>query len=359
MSDPLELLRPDLRGYAGYRSARSEARAGEIWLNANESSGANASDEDGLLRRYPEPQPGASGEALSALYGAEPSRLMIGRGSDEAIDLLVRAVGAAGRDAVLVARPSFGMYAACARLQGARLLEVDLRSDGNEFRVDLDAVRIAALDGGATLVFLASPGNPLGEPISPDEAVALANALAGRALVVIDEAYVEFAGSASVVGALGRAGNLAVLRTLSKAHALAAARVGCLLADARVIAALRRLQAPYPLPVPSARAALRCLAPASLARTRASVLATIEERERVRAALAGCAGVRRIHASRANFLLVEFADADDALSRLGAAGVVVRDLRAMPGLDTALRITIGTPAQNDRMLATLRATVAA
>lgn len=359
MNDPLELLRPDLRGFTGYRSARSDSLHGDAWLNANESPNRSAADADGRLRRYPDPQPAALVAALASLYGCNPSQLLLGRGSDEAIDLLVRAFCRPGTDAVVVTQPSFGMYAVCARIQGARVLEVPLREQDGDLRVDLAALAEAALDGGARLVFLAAPGNPAGGCPPREALMALARQLAGRALLVLDEAYVEFADAASLAPRLADCPNLAILRTLSKAHALAAARIGCLLADPRVVAALRCLQAPYPIPEPGLRCALRALGPDALAATRASVIAVRREREHLRDALAACPGVVRVYPSQANFLLVRFADAGAAWQRLLAAGVVVRDLRALPQLGDALRITVGTPAENRRVLAALRARVAA
>lgn len=352
--DVLDLLRDDLRDFAGYRSARSETATGTIWLNANEAARTNAADIDGSLRRYPQPQPERLRAALAALYGCAPERLLIGRGSDEAIDLLVRAFCRPGIDAVLVTPPVFGMYAVGARLQGARLLEVPLREDGNDFVVDLDEVARVALAQAAKLVFLCSPGNPAGGVLSADAVLDLARRLSGHALVVVDEAYIEFSDTLSLVPRAAAQSNVVVLRTLSKAHALAAARIGCAIADARVIEALRRCQAPYPVPEPCAAQALAALTPQALSATQAAVDEVRNERRRVAALLAGSQDVRRVYPSQANFLLVRFADAGAAFERLLAAGVVVRDMRAMPQLGDALRITLGTPQQNDAWLAALR-----
>ncbi|HZF97668.1 MAG TPA: aminotransferase class I/II-fold pyridoxal phosphate-dependent enzyme, partial [Pseudoxanthomonas sp.] len=139
MNPVLDLVREDLRDFAGYRSARSEILRGDIWLNANESAWANPADPSEGSRRYPEPQPAALRERLSRLYGCAPDELLIGRGSDEAIDLLVRALCVAGRDAVLVTPPVFGMYAVCARMQNAALIEVPLVERAQGFCVDFDA----------------------------------------------------------------------------------------------------------------------------------------------------------------------------------------------------------------------------
>lgn len=353
------LLREDLRGFPGYRSARSEemdlVQADDpVWLNANESPWPNAIDGDGSLRRYPEPQPTQLRAALADLYACTPQQLLIGRGSDEAIDLLVRAFCAPARDAVLVTPPVFGMYAVCARLQGARLLEVPLLDRGQDFEVDFEAVARIASEQGVKLVFLCSPGNPAGAVLPVGAVLALARALAGRAIVVVDEAYIEFADAPSLVPCIDRQPNLAVLRTLSKAHALAAARVGCVIADPEIIAALRRCQAPYPVPVPCLRPALRALTAEVREQTENGVRTVRCERERLHAALVSVPGVRRVYPSQANFLLVRFDDAQTAFQGLLAAGIVVRDMRALPGLGDALRISIGNVEQNRRVLAALQ-----
>lgn len=353
-TDPLLLLREDLRDFAGYRSARSERVQGTVWLNANEAGEASAADASGALRRYPEPQPDVLVDALARLYGCDRAQLLVGRGSDEAIDLLVRAFCVPVRDAVLVAPPVFGMYAVCARLQGARVVEVPLRNDGDDFRTDLDAMAEAALAFDVKLVFLCSPGNPAGGVAPRDDVLALARRLAGRALVVVDEAYIEYADTASLVNEVASLRNLVVLRTLSKAHALAGARIGCAIGDPDVIAALRRCQAPYPIPATSAAAATHALSRAVLAATQARIADTLAERATLRASLSALPGIRRVYPSQTNFLLVRFDDAASALRRLGAAGIVVRDMRAMPQLQDALRITIGTREENARVLAALQ-----
>lgn len=353
MSDVLDLVRADLRDFAGYRSARSETWHGDVWLNANESPWPATADPEAGCQRYPEPQPRALREALAALYACTPGQLLVGRGSDEAIDLLVRALCVSGRDAVLVTPPVFGMYAVSARLQDAPLLEVPLLDQGDAFAPDFEAIATVAETGDARLVFLCSPANPTGAALALADIAQLLRRLQGRALVVVDEAYAEYAATPSATTLLADHPNLAVLRTLSKAHALAAARIGCVIADASLIAVLRACQAPYPVPAPCAALALAALTPAALAATRRRIEVTLGERDRMHASLTGMPGVRRVYASDGNFLLVRFDDAEAALRSLLDAGVVVRDQRAAPGLQDALRITIGAPEENDRVLAAL------
>ncbi len=353
-ANPLALVREDLRDFGGYRSARSDRLQGDVWLNANESPWPNLSDREGTLRRYPDPQPQALREALSALYGCAPAQLLAGRGSDEGIDLLVRAVCRPGGDAIVVTTPTFGMYAVSARLHGTRVADVPLREVDGEWRCDFAGVGAAALAQGARLVFLCSPGNPTGALLPSGDISALAQALEGRALVVVDEAYIEFADAPSAVRLIASQPNIVVLRTLSKAHALAAARIGSVIADAGLIEVLRRCQAPYPLPSACTDEALRSLGRDAALQTRTRIATVRSEREALAAALAAIPGVKRAYASRANFVLARFDETQAAFDRLLAAGVVVRDMRALPGLDDALRISIGTPEQNATVLAILR-----
>lgn len=355
MSDVLNLVRADLAGFGGYSSARTAKLAGDVWLNANEAAWANPGDADGSCRRYPEPQPAALVAALADLYGAQPEQVLVGRGSDEAIDLLVRTLCEPGRDGVLFTPPVFGMYAVSARLQGARAIEVPLVDTADGLLPDIDAVIAAAIDSNAKLVFLCSPSNPGGRSVPLADVERVASVLAGRALVVVDEAYGEFADAPSAVGLMHEHANIAVLRTLSKAHGLAAARIGTLVADADLVALLRKVQAPYPIPAPCSALALAGLTPQARQLTGQRVQHIRAERRRLQDALAGLPIVRRVYASDANFVLVRFADARGAFQALLAAGIVVRDQRAAPQLDDALRITLGTPEQNDRVIATLRA----
>jgi len=345
----LDLARAEIRALQPYSSARMEASGGELLLNANESAWAPTGDNGTGCNRYPEPQPTALVDALARLYGVRREQLLMGRGSDEAIDLLVRAFCRAGRDAILVQPPTFGMYAVCARIQDAAVVEVPLRRD---FTLDVDAV-LAALTPAVKLVFVCTPNNPAGSVVPRADIERLVRALDGRALLVVDEAYVEFADEGSVTDLLDRYDNLAVLRTLSKAWALAGARIGCLLAHPEVIALLRRIMPPYPLPLPSVDAALLALSGWGQANALAHIGVVRAERARMRASLTGLPGVRGVLPSQANFLTVRFDDAGAAYSRLFDAGIVVRDVRRYPGLDDALRITIGAPAENERVLAAL------
>jgi histidinol-phosphate aminotransferase len=343
------LARSELLELAGYSSARMEAGHDGILLNANESPWPQ--DSRSPLNRYPDPQPPRLRELLAGLYGVDRSRLLVGRGSDEMIDLLVRAFCRAGQDAILVQPPTFGMYAACAAVQGAKVRSVPLALDQG-LLPDFPAL-LAATDAAVKLVFVCAPNNPTGGQPARAAVLALADALRGRALVVVDEAYVEFADGASLATEAGARANLVVLRTLSKAHALAGARVGCLVAAPDIVGLLRRIMSPYPLPTPCVQAAETALSPAALERTRERIATLRRERERLRWRLARVADVREILPSQANFLAVRFDDAGARLRQLLSRGIIVRDVRQHRGMEDALRISVGSPDENAALLAAL------
>ena len=345
----LELARAEIRALVPYSSARMEAGADGLLLNANESAWAPYGDAGRDCQRYPDPQPGALIDELAALYGVRREQVLAGRGSDEPIDLLVRAFCRAGEDAILIQPPTFGMYAVCARVQHAAVIEVPLRAD---FSVDVDAV-LEAMTPAVKLVFVCAPNNPSGAGVAMEAIERLAQGLAGRALLVVDEAYVEFGRGPSAAKLLDRYENLAVLRTLSKAWALAGARIGCLLAHPEVVALLKRILPPYPLPTPCVAAALQALSPIGQEQARRRIAQVKTERVRLAAALRSAPGVREVLPSQANFLAMRFHDPAGAVQRLANAGIIVRDVRRHANLADALRVTLGTPEQNDRVLAAL------
>lgn len=355
----LDLVRADLRGFGGYGSARKTGLTGRIWLNANESPWPSPVDPGLGLNRYPEPQPAALRARLAALYGVAPEALLMTRGSDEGIDLLTRALCRAEREAVLVTPPVFGMYAVSARVQGAPLVEVPLVDEGGVFRFDVEAVlravELSVAKAPVKLIHACSPANPTGSALPLAAIERLLAGLAGRAVLVVDEAYAEYSTQPSAIALLGRFTNLVVLRTLSKAYALAGARLGITLADPALVRVLSAIAPPYPLAAPAVALALEAVSPAAADEAKRRAGRIVAERERVAAALAALPAVRRVYASDANYLLVRFADAEAAFRALLAAGVVVRDQRAQPGLHDALRLTIGSPEENEALLAALAA----
>jgi histidinol-phosphate aminotransferase len=305
------------------------------------------------LRWYPAPYPLAIEAQLAQLYGVSPAHVLATRGSDEAIDLLVRAFCAAGRDAIVTFPPTFGMYAIAANVQGAAVLPVETRAETG-FALDIDRLEgvLAAQAGGAPkvkLVFACSPNNPTGNLI-PCETLERLLRRCADALVVIDEAYLEFAETPSFARRLEVYDNLVVLRTLSKAWGLAGARCGVAIAHPCILDVLRRIRLPYAL-TSSTLAAVTALTagePPSIATRLAHVRA---ERARVAAALTRSPWVKRVWPSDANFVLVECTDAPGAVARAAQAQILVRSFHDTPALRHHVRVSIGSPSDNDKLLA--------
>ena len=343
----MALARPEIVALKPYEHAAWDPALER--LHANEFPWRSPADRsEAGLNRYPEPQPRPLIERLAKLYAVPGECVLAARGSDEAIDLLTRAFCRAGRDAVLVCPPTFGMYSVSARIQGAAVLEAPLRA-GDGFTLDEGAV-LERCGPEVKLVFLCSPNNPTGNLLDEQALGRLGRALMGRALLVVDEAYVEFADRPSLARSVGEQPNLAVLRTLSKAYGLAGARCGALIAAPEVVALLRKIIPPYAIAQPTLEAVLERLGPRALAPARAELALLLRERERMTAALGALPRVRRVWPSAANFLLVELEDAGAALERGRRTGLLVRDARGYPGLGEAVRVTVGTPEQNGRLL---------
>jgi histidinol-phosphate aminotransferase len=345
----LDLARAEIRALSPYVPAPLPQDRDAVLLNANESAWPPPGDDGLDCHRYPSPQPAALLAVLSELYGVDRRHVLITRGSDEAIDLLVRVFCRAGKDAIAIQPPTFGMYAMSARIQGAGIVTAPLRAD---FTLDVDAV-LGAMTDAVKIVFVCAPNNPSGQAVDVADIGRLAMALRTHALLVIDEAYVEFADAPSATSLLASHEHVVVLRTLSKAWALAGARLGCVLAQPPVVALLRKVLPPYPLPRPCVELALRALSPAGREQTGARIALVCSERDRMRQALAALPAVRAVVPSQTNFLTVRFADIEDARRRLHGSRIMVRDFADDDSLCDALRITIGMPAENDRVLAAL------
>jgi histidinol-phosphate aminotransferase len=343
------LARPEILALEPYSHAAWDPTLER--LHANENPWRSPVDGSGAgLNRYPEPHPLALEARLAALYGVEASSLIAGRGSDEGIDLLCRAFLAAGRDAALICPPTFGMYAVAARIQGARVVEVPLRS--RDWSLDPGAV-LAAVTPEVKLVFLCSPGNPTGRALDTGAIEAVLRGLATRALVVVDEAYAEFSAALSFASRLGEFPNLVVLRTLSKAYALAGARCGALIAAEPIVSLLRRIIPPYSMPTPSIEAVLAALGETPLAEARARIARLLLERTRLATGLASSPWVRRVCPSDANFLYVECTEAATVLQRATGAGLLIRDFSRGTRTSGGVRVTVGSPTQNDRLIEAL------
>jgi len=346
MSPVLALARPDILELQPYQHAAWDPSHER--MHANEMPWRALGDNTAAgLNRYPEPQPRALVERMARLYGVPASQVLVGRGSDEAIDLLVRAFCRAGADSVVTCPPTFGFYKVAARIQGASVVEVPLR--GEDFRLDARGV----IDAGsrAKIVFLCSPNNPTGNLLDESDIVGICRALADRALVCLDEAYLEFSGRASLASRLGEMPNLVILRTLSKAYALAGARCGTLVASEEIVGLLKRIIPPYAIPSSTVEEVLQLTGSPQRALSAERIRTILAERERMRLRLAAMPSVLQVFHSDANFLLVRCRDAQSTLEAGKSAGLLVRDFSNAPQLEGCLRISVGTPEQNERLLA--------
>jgi histidinol-phosphate aminotransferase/imidazoleglycerol-phosphate dehydratase/histidinol-phosphatase len=294
------------------------------------------------VNRYPEPQPTALRQRLADLYGCRPEQLWATRGSDDAIDLLIRTFCVPGVDSIAIVEPTFSAYAQFARVQGTKVIAARLTDD---LVFDPEAVIAACAGAGPKLLFLCTPNNPTGTPVAPSDVLAIAAALPDT-LVVADEAYIEFAETPSLVPVVG--GNLIVLRTLSKAYGLAGARVGCLIADPEIIELTSRASPPYPLPSLSITATLDALAAERMPLHAERISRLKADRDALAIRLRAVPEIQSIRTG-GNFLFLEVADPAALAQRLAAAGIRLRFRpNAAPG---GVRVTVGTEAENAAMVA--------
>ena len=242
---------------------------------------------------------------MAQLYGVRARQVLVGRGSDEAIDLLVRAFCRAGQDNVVITPPTFGFYKVAAKIQGAGVARGSAAARWLRARCRCGHRRRPR----ARIVFLCSPNNPTGNLLDEAAMLRVCRELAAQALVVVDEAYVEFCGRASLAARLAEFPNLVILRTLSKAYALAGARLGTLIASEEIVGLLRRIIPPYAIPASTVEEVLALTAAPQRASSAARIRTLLEERSRMQERLERCANVARVFPSDANFLLVECRDA--------------------------------------------------
>ncbi len=348
--DPRSLARPwllDVVPYTGEREAHGQD--GLTLLDMNENPNGDGDGNTGL-NRYPGPEVRALYARMARLYGRPENHLMISPGSDEAIGMLIRAFCTPGEHSILVNPPTFGMYALSAKVNGVAAKSVPMLADA---KLDWTALSDAAeQDANARIIFLCTPQNPCGTAVPHDEILAFAKRHADR-IIVVDEAYQEFADGPSLIDEpAGSLPNVVVLRTLSKAYALAGARIGCMIGEPGLVAIVKALQSPYPLPTPSVKAALAALSPAGVAQSKRQITELKEERDRLAAALSQHDDIETVFESQANFLFVTMRQADAwHQTLLNDFGILVRNqTKALPG---GLRISVGTPRENDLLLQAL------
>ena len=343
------LARPEVLTLEPFDIAANNALAlpDAIRLDANENpfsplvEGALAAGAN----RYPEPQPARLKAAMAALYGVQPENLVVTRGADDAIEILIRAYCRPGEDSVALCTPSFSAYAHFVRLQGARLIEVPLTTD---FDFDPEAF-IAAVgsEPSLKLAFICTPNNPTGNEVDPASILRVADALPDT-IIVADEAYLEFSNTPSLAAECIERPNLVVLKTLSKAMGLAGARVGCAIGDPETIAMAARALPPYPLPTMSVDAALAALSPSRRTVHQERIQRIKAERDRLARKIVRSPLVKSVRSGGGNFLFLQVENAEELSAKLRRLGIRVRFRpNVAPG---GVRVTVGTEQENDLLL---------
>lgn len=352
----LALARPEIRSLAPYRHAPWDPAYER--LHANENPWRNPADTSiAGLNRYPEPHPLALESRLAELYGVPPQCLIAGRGSDEAIDLLVRVFCAAGHDAILQCPPTFGMYSVAAGVQGAAVVDVPLLRDAG-YSLDLPGIIAAARNTSGSrvkLVFLCAPNNPTGNDVPLAHVEFLLRELEGQAIVVVDEAYVEFSGRESLAARLGEFPHLVVLRTLSKAYGLAGVRCGVAISHPDLVGLLRRAIPPYAIPEPCIEAILAVLGPAGMTMADHTQRQLLAMRPAMLTALAAAPTVTKVWPSATNFIMLDSTDPAAIMVKAREVRLLLRDFSNGTRTPGAVRISLGTPEQNMRLLRALGA----
>ena len=332
------LVRDNIRTLCPYSTARDEYQGPlGVFLDANESPYPTG------YNRYPDPHQKALKEQLSAIKGLPAENIFLGNGSDEAIDLLFRVFCEPGRDNAVAISPSYGMYAVAAAINDVTVRSVPL---GEDFSLPARAL-LDACDARTKLLFLCSPNNPSGNAFAPTELEALVRNFPG--IVVLDEAYADFSAKGSLRAKVLEYPNLVILQTLSKAYGLAGLRLGMAFADEYVIRLMSMVKYPYNINQATQELVSKVLAEP----IGQKVAETVAQRARVAAALSAFRFVRRVYPSDANFLLVQVDDADALYAHLLADGIIVRNRSRVPLCAGCLRITIGLPSENDKLLQSL------
>jgi histidinol-phosphate aminotransferase len=331
--DLLSLVRPNIWALKPYSSARDEFTGGEgIFLDANENP-------FGKKNRYPDPHQRELKRALAAFRDIPADQIFIGNGSDEVIDLVYRIFCEPGKDRVILCPPTYGMYEVSANIHNVEVIEVPLTAD---FELQIDKI----LQQRARCIFVCSPNNPSGNSLQGVER--LLEEFGG--IVVVDEAYIDFSSGRSFIEQLPRYPNLIVMQTFSKAWALASARVGIAYAGKEIIALMDKTKPPYNVSAFNQQEALKALSKPEKYAYRVKVI--LEQRALLEKELEKISVVQRVYPSDANFLLVEVDDANALYRYLVESSVIVRNRHSV--VHNCLRITVGTPNENQQLLTAIR-----
>ena len=338
------LLRENIKKLVPYSSARDEFKGeAKIFLDANENSFGSPLTK--WYNRYPDPLQWKVKEKLSEIKGIPSSNIFLGNGSDECIDVLQRAFCEPGIDNIIICPPTYGMYEVSANINNVAIKKVPLTP---AFQLNLPAIE-EAIDDNTKMIFLCSPNNPTANSLIREDIEMILNNYFG--VVVIDEAYINFSRYRSFTQELSDYPNLVVMQTLSKAWGLAALRVGISFASEEIIAIMNKIKPPYNINQASQDLALQALG--ELEQVNTMIMEIVNERKRLEQQLQQIKLVKQVYPSDANFLLVKVTNARGIYQYLLDKAIVVRDRSKVELCEGCLRITVGTPAENESLLAAL------
>lgn len=339
-----QLIRKNIQALKPYSSARSEfGGTASVFLDANENSIGSALD---VYNRYPDPLQQELKIIISEIKNVPAQNIFLGNGSDEPIDLLIRATCVPGKDNILCFPPTYGMYDVSAGINDVAIKRV-LLTPG--FQIDVPGA-LASIDENTKLIFVCSPNNPTGNVINRKDIDTLLNSFDG--IVVVDEAYIDFASEPSWIQALNTYPNLVVLQTFSKAWGLAGLRMGLAYASTEIIAVLNKIKAPYNISEATQQLCIKALNNKTWVAT--SIQTILQQKQVLEEALPTFSFVQRLYSTDANFILVRVDDANSLYQYLLQKGIVVRNRSSMPLCDNCVRITIGTDEENKLLLDALK-----
>ena len=337
--DITQLVRPMVREIAPYRSARDDFEdfeAQKVFLDANENPYKS------IANRYPDPLQCKLKRTLAKIKGVEANQILLGNGSDEVLDLVFRAFCEPGQDEVILLPPTYGMYTVLAQLNNVKVNTVPLNES---FQLDLEGI-MKQVNGNTKVIFVCSPNNPTGNSIPLEQIQNLLNQFSG--LVVVDEAYVDFSTKGSAVRFLDDYPHLMICQTFSKAYGLAGIRLGMGIADSKIIDYFNKIKPPYNVNVLTQKTAFNSLNDQHT--TKEHVKELLAERQKLEKELLNIDFVNKIYPSDANFLLIQVDNASKRYDQLLSLDIVVRNRSSLLGCENTLRITVGTPQENIRLI---------
>jgi len=340
-----EILRANIRNAKPYSSARDEYKGKEgIFLDANENPFGSVGGHK--YNRYPDPLQWKLKDKIAPLKKVKPEQVFLGNGSDEPIDLLIRALCNPGKDSIMITPPTYGMYEVSAAINDVRLVDVPLTP---EYVLDVQAM-LPKLTEDVKIVFLCSPNNPTGNLLPEDQIITVLKHAKG--LVVVDEAYIDFAPESSLIRILKEHPNLVILQTFSKAWGLAALRLGMAFASEEIVSVLNKIKPPYNINAVTQQLAYEAIG--QIMKKEQMVAGILMERAYLEEELVKIPAILKVHPSDANFILVKTKNGTGLYSYLIDQKIITRDRSKVVLCDNSVRITVGTHEENESLINALK-----